>query len=79
MAYNESMTLDAGALEGHPLYLPNGTMPPASGLDWGTLFYNRARDFAVGTVPRGAAPASRHRAARTGPTNATGHPQVLAR
>jgi hypothetical protein len=71
IAYNESMTLDAGALEGHPLYLPDGTMPPASGVNWGTLFYNRAKNFAVGTQLRGAEPASRHWAARTGPTSAT--------
>jgi hypothetical protein len=71
MAYNESMTLDADALEGHPLYLPDGTIPPVSGLNWGTLFYNRARNLAVGTSLRGAAPASRHWAARTGPTSAT--------
>jgi hypothetical protein len=71
MAYNESMTLDADALEGHPLYLPDGTIPPASGLNWGTLFYNRTRNLAVGTSLRGVAPASRHWAARTGPTSAT--------
>ena len=71
MAYNESMTLDAGALEGHPLYLPDGTIPPASGLNWGTLFYNRERNFAIGTALRGAAPASRHWAARTGPASDT--------
>jgi hypothetical protein len=71
MAYNESMTLDADALEGHPLYLPDGTLPPASGLNWGTLFYNRAQNLAMGTALRGAAPASRHWAARTGPASAT--------
>lgn len=71
MAYNESMTLDADAFEGHPLYLPDGTMPPASGLNWGSLFYNRARNLAVGTTLRGAAPASRHWTARTGPTSPT--------
>lgn len=64
--YNETMTLDADALEGHPFYLPDGTLPPASGLNWGTLFYNRARNLAVGTALRGASPASRHWAARTG-------------
>ena len=71
IVYNESMTLDAGALEGHPLYLPDGSMPPASGWNWGTLFYNRARNLAVGTMLRGAAPASRHWAARTGPASPT--------
>ena len=29
MEFNESMTVDAGALAGHPLYLPDGTVPPA--------------------------------------------------
>jgi hypothetical protein len=71
MAYNESMTLDADALEGHPLYLPDGTIPPASSLNWGTLFYNRERNLAVGTILRGAAPASRHWAARSGPASDT--------
>lgn len=71
MAYNESITLDADALEGHPLYLPDGTIPPASSLNWGTLFYNRAQNFALGTTLRGAAPASRHWAGRTGPASAT--------
>jgi hypothetical protein len=56
MSYNESMTLDADALEGHPLYLPDGTIPPAHHLNWGTLFYNRARNFAIGTTLRGAPP-----------------------
>ncbi len=71
MAFNESMTLDADAFEGHPLYLPDGSMPPASGLNWGTLFYNRAANLAVGTTLRGAPPASRHWAGRTGPESAT--------
>jgi len=71
MAYNESMTLDAGALQGHPLYLPDGTIPPANFLNWGTLFYSRARNFAVGTTLRGAAPASTRWAARTGPASDT--------
>lgn len=71
MVYNESMTLDAGALEGHPLYLPDGSIPPASELNWGTLFYNRAQNLAVGTMLRGATGASRHWAARTGPASPT--------
>src|SRR5690349_14877606 len=53
MQYNESMTLDADALEGHPLYLPDGTIPPAHYLNWGSLFYNRERNLAVGTSLRG--------------------------
>jgi len=71
MAYNESMTLDADALQGHPLYLPDGAIPPASFLNWGTLFYNRERNLAVGAALRGAAPAATHWAARTGPASAT--------
>lgn len=71
MEYNESMTLDAGALQGHPLYLPDGAIPPAHHLNWGTLFYNRARNFAVGTTLRGAAPASTNWGARTGPASDT--------
>jgi hypothetical protein len=71
LPYNESMTLDADALQGHPLYLPDGTIPPASFVNWGTLFYNRARNLAVGTILRGAAPASKHWAARTGPASDT--------
>lgn len=71
MAYNESMTVDASALQGHPLYLPDGTIPAANFLNWGTLFYNRERNFAVGTTLRGAAPASTRWAARTGPTSDT--------
>ena len=41
MQYNESMTFDADALAGHPLYLPDSSIPPAHYLNWGTLFYNR--------------------------------------
>ncbi len=71
MAYNESMTLDADALEGHPLYLPDGTIPPAHYLNWGTLFYNRERNLAVGTVLRGAPPAASRWGARSGPASDT--------
>jgi len=75
MAYNESMTLDADALQGHPLYLPDGTIPPAQYVNWGTLFYNRERNLAnlvaVGTALRGAAPAAARWGARTGPVTAT--------
>jgi len=71
MSYNESMTLDADALEGHPLYLPDGTIPPAHHLNWGTLFYDRVRNFAIGTTLRGAPPASGNWGARSGPTSVT--------
>ena len=71
MSYNESMTLDADALEGHPLYLPDGTIPPAHRLNWGTLFYNRERNLAIGTTLRGAPPAAGNWGARSGPTSPT--------
>ncbi len=71
MEFNESMTLDAGALQGHPLYLPDGTVPPAHFVNWGTLFYNRAANLAIGTVLGGAAPAVRHWGRRTGATGPT--------
>ena len=71
MAFNESMTLDADALEGHPLYLPDGSIPPAHYLNWGTLFYNRARNLAVGTALKGATPALSRWGARTGPASVT--------
>jgi len=71
MAYNESMTLDADALAGHPLYLPDSSIPPAHYLNWGTLFYNRERNQAVGTRLRGALPAASRWGARTGPASPT--------
>ncbi|MFN7997117.1 MAG: DUF6605 domain-containing protein [Bryobacteraceae bacterium] len=71
MEYNESMTLDAGALEGHPLYLPDGTTPPAHHLNWGTLFYDRSDNLALGTVLEGAQAASSQWGARTGPSGPT--------
>jgi hypothetical protein len=71
MAYNESMTLDADALEGHPLYLPDSTIPPAHYINWGTLFYNRERNVAVGTRLQGAPPAASRWGARTGPSSPT--------
>jgi hypothetical protein len=71
MEYNESMTLDAGALQGHPLYLPDGTVPPAHHLNWGTLFYNRSENLALGTVLEGARPAAANWGARTGPSGPT--------
>lgn len=71
MEYNESMTLDAGALEGHPLYLPDGTIPPAHFLNWGTLFYDRPDNLALGTVLESADPAATRWGRRTGPTGPT--------
>ena len=52
--YNESMTLDAGALQGQPLFLPNGKMPDNHFTNWGSLFYNRAANLAVGVELDGA-------------------------
>ena len=69
--FAESMTLDADALEGHPLYLPDGTIPPAQYLNWGTLFYDRERNLALGTILRGAPPAAANWGARTGPASDT--------
>src|ERR1700716_3392059 len=40
-AYNESMTFDTGALQGQPLFLPNGKVPDNQFTNWGSLFYNR--------------------------------------
>jgi len=71
MEFNESMTLDAGALEGHPLYLPDGTVPPAHFLNWGTLFYSRSSNLALGTTLEGAEPAAARWGRRTGPTGPT--------
>lgn len=71
MQYGESMTLDADALEGHPLYLPDSSIPPAHYLNWGTLFYNREANQAVGTKLRGAPPAASRWGARTSPTSKT--------
>jgi hypothetical protein len=71
MEFNESMTMDAGALAGHPLYLPDGTVPPAHHVNWGTLFYNRSSNLALGTVLEGARPAVTHYGQRGGPTGPT--------
>src|SRR5262249_34703913 len=60
MEYNESVTMDAGAVAGHPLYLPDGTVPPAHYVNWGSLFYSRASNLALGTVLSGARPAVTH-------------------
>ena len=58
-AYNESMTFDTGALQGQPLHLPDGKVPDNQFTNWGTLFYNREANVAVGTQLAGAE-ASRH-------------------
>jgi hypothetical protein len=71
MEFNESMTMDAGALAGHPLYRPDGTVPPAHYVNWGTLFYNRASNLALRTVLEGAQPAVTHYGQRSGPARPT--------
>src|SRR5947207_119936 len=53
-AYNESMTFDAGALQGQPLYLPDGKVPDNQFTNWGSLFYNREANLAVGAALDGA-------------------------
>ena len=58
-AFNESMTFDTGALQGQPLHLPDGKVPDNHFTNWGTLFYNREANLAVGTELDGAEP-SRH-------------------
>jgi hypothetical protein len=68
-AYNESMTFDAGALQGQPLYLPNGKVPDNQFTNWGSLFYNRAANLVVGASLDGAE-GSRH--ARRGHSRFTG-------
>jgi hypothetical protein len=52
--YNESMTLDTGALQGQPLYLPDGKVPDNQFTNWGSLFYSRSANLAVGAVLDGA-------------------------
>lgn len=49
-AYNESMTFDTGALQGQPLYLPDGKVPDNQFTNWGSLFYNREANLAVGAA-----------------------------
>jgi hypothetical protein len=61
--YNESMTLDTGALQGQPLYLPDGRIPDNQFTNWGSLFYNREANVAVGVELDGA---ERSRHARRG-------------
>lgn len=58
-AFNESMTFDTGALQGQPLFLPDGKIPDNHFTNWGTLFYNREANLAVGAELDGAEP-SRH-------------------
>lgn len=52
--YNESMTLDTGALQGQPLYLPDEQIPDNQFTNWGSLFYNRGANLAVGVQLDGA-------------------------
>ncbi len=58
-SYNESMTFDTGALQGQPLFLPDGKVPDNQFTNWGSFFYNREANLAVGAVLDGAEP-SRH-------------------
>ena len=53
-AYNESMTFDTGALQGQPLFLPDGKIPDNQFTNWGSLFYNREANLAVGVALDGA-------------------------
>jgi hypothetical protein len=46
--FNDSMTLDAGALQGQPLHLPDGKVPDNQFTNWGSLFYDRRANLAVG-------------------------------
>ncbi len=57
--FNESMTLDAGALQGQPLFLPDGKVPDNQFTNWGSLFYDRTANLAVGAALDGAV-GSRH-------------------
>lgn len=62
-SYNESMTFDTGALQGQPLHLPDGKAPDNQFTNWGSLFYDRAANLAVGVQLDGA---DRSRLARRG-------------
>jgi hypothetical protein len=53
-SYNESMTFDTGALQGQPLFLPSGRIPDNHFTNWGSLFYNREANAAVGAAFDGA-------------------------
>src|SRR5262249_28620819 len=83
-AYNEAMTFDTGALPGQPPFLPPGKKPDNQFTNWGSLFYNREANLAVGVALDGAE-MSRH--ARRGHSRftkssslqlmtTTGHPQM---
>ncbi len=67
--FNDSMTLDTGALQGQPLYLPDGKVPDNQFTNWGSLFYHREANLVVGTKLDGAE-AARH--ARRGHSRFTG-------
>jgi hypothetical protein len=58
-AFNESMTFDTGALQGQPLFLPDGKVPDNHFTNWGSLYYNREANLAVGAELDGTEP-SRH-------------------
>ncbi|MBI1357746.1 MAG: hypothetical protein GC160_25695 [Acidobacteria bacterium] len=51
--FEESMTLDAGALQGLPRRLPNGRAPDNLFTNWGSMFYDREKNLAVGVDLRG--------------------------
>jgi len=53
------MTFDTGALQGQPLFLPDGKVPDNQFTNWGSLFYNGEANLAVGATLDGAA-YSRH-------------------
>ena len=53
------MTFDTGALQGQPLFLPDGKVPDNQFTNWGSLFYNRGANLAVGVELDNAEP-SRH-------------------
>jgi len=48
------MTLDTGALQGQPLHLPDGKVPDNQFTNWGSLFYSREANLAVGAALDGA-------------------------
>jgi hypothetical protein len=67
--WNDSMTLDTGALQGQPLYLPVGKIPDNQFTNWGSLFFNAKTGVVVGATLRGAEMA---RMARRGHSRFTG-------
>lgn len=76
-AYNESMTFDTGALQGQPLYLPNGKIPDNHFTNWGSMFYNRDANLAVGVALDGAE-ISRHARRGHSPITRTSTLQLTA-